>query len=78
MLWNKPGQQVTVFAEITDNTLKALRAILGPSQDGYHDTDDDDQPAPAGHPINTLWRPRWYHRGLLPGLEWAAGRDGPR
>jgi hypothetical protein len=39
MLWNKPGQQVTVFAEITDNTLKALRAILGPSQDGCHDTD---------------------------------------
>lgn len=35
ILSNKPGQQVTVFAEITEAT---LQAITDPSQDGYHDT----------------------------------------
>jgi hypothetical protein len=38
ILWNKPGQQVTVFAEITENTLQAIPAITDPGQDGYHDT----------------------------------------
>jgi hypothetical protein len=38
ILWNKPGQQVTVIIEITDATLRALPAILNPDQDGYHDT----------------------------------------
>jgi site-specific DNA recombinase len=40
ILWNKPGGQATVHAEITEATLKALPAILDPSQDGYHDTAD--------------------------------------
>ena len=38
ILWNKPGRQVTVFAEITENTLQALPGLTDPSQDGYHDT----------------------------------------
>jgi site-specific DNA recombinase len=38
ILWNKPGAQATVFAEITDTTLKALPGILNPGQDGYDDT----------------------------------------
>jgi site-specific DNA recombinase len=41
VLWNKPGQQATVHAEITDTTLQALPGILDPTQDGYHDTDPD-------------------------------------
>ena len=42
VLWNKPGQQATVFAEITDATLKALPDILNPGQDGYDDTSEQD------------------------------------
>ena len=38
ILWNTPGQQVTVFVEITENTLQAIPGITDPSQDGYHDT----------------------------------------
>jgi hypothetical protein len=38
ILWNKPGQQATVHAEITDATLRALPAILDPGRDGYDDT----------------------------------------
>ena len=38
ILWNKPGGQVTVFAEITEATLQAIPAITDPGQDGYHDT----------------------------------------
>jgi hypothetical protein len=30
ILWNKPGRQATVIAEITDATLRALPAILNP------------------------------------------------
>ena len=40
VLWNKPGRQATVHAEITDATLRALPGILNPGQDGYDDTDD--------------------------------------
>ena len=40
ILWNKPGRQVTVHAEITDATLQALPGILNPGQDGYDDTDN--------------------------------------
>lgn len=39
ILWNKPGSQATVHAEITETTLRAITAILDPTQDGYHDTD---------------------------------------
>jgi len=39
-LWNKPGRQATVFAEITEATLQALPGILDPGQDGYDDTAD--------------------------------------
>jgi site-specific DNA recombinase len=38
ILWNKPGRQATVHAEITDATLRALPALLNPGQDGYDDT----------------------------------------
>jgi len=47
ILWNKPGQQVTVFAEITENTLQAIPGITDPSRDGYHDTDTPDDPDDA-------------------------------
>ena len=40
VLWSKPGRQATVFAEITEATLKALPAILNPGQDGYDDTSE--------------------------------------
>ena len=40
VLWNKPGRQATVYAEITDATLQALPAILNPGQDGYDDTSE--------------------------------------
>jgi hypothetical protein len=62
ILWNKPGRQVTVHAEITDATLRALPGILNPAQDGYDDTDEnaageaesmeDLFEAPIVHPIN--------------------------
>jgi len=74
ILWNKPGQQVTVFAQITENTLQAIPGITDPSQDGYHDTSTGDtdpgQPAPmwdltnthrlgrAPHPLNSGLRPK--------------------
>jgi len=38
ILWNKPGGQVTVFAEITQATLQAIPSLTDPGQDGYHDT----------------------------------------
>ncbi len=47
ILWNKPGQQATVFAEITDATLQALPAILDPSRDGYDDTAEGAHGEPA-------------------------------
>jgi hypothetical protein len=47
ILWNKPANQATVRAVITDATLRALPAILNPGQDGYHDTAAT--PAGAGH-----------------------------
>jgi len=40
ILWNKPGGQVTVHAEVTGATLRALPALLNPGQDGYDDTAD--------------------------------------
>jgi hypothetical protein len=64
ILWNKPGQQATVHAEITEATLRALPALLNPSQDSYDDTSEHapDQPedmddlfeapiGPLNHPI---------------------------
>jgi hypothetical protein len=50
ILWNKPGEQVTMWAEITDTTLQTLTDLLDPTQPGYHDTDND--PA-AGDLVNT-------------------------
>src|SRR5271166_3226304 len=35
------GRQATVFAEITEATLKAVPGIVDPSRDGYDDTADD-------------------------------------
>jgi hypothetical protein len=64
VLWNKPGRQATVFAEITDATLRALPAILNPGQDGYDDTSEQDSgeraavedlfEAPIVHRINPI------------------------
>ena len=54
VLWNKPGQQATVFVEIIDAALKAVPGILDPSQDGYHNTDPDvGEPAPTWDLFNT-------------------------
>ena len=56
ILWNKPGHQVTVFAEITDSTLQAIPGITDPSQDVYHDTGpqtSNDAPVSMGHLNNT-------------------------
>jgi hypothetical protein len=57
ILWNKPGRQATVFAEITENTLQAIPGITDPGQDGYHDTDNTgtytDQPEPIWDLGNT-------------------------
>jgi site-specific DNA recombinase len=47
VLWNKPGNQVTVHAVLTDATLRAVLDILDPRQDGYLDTA---APAPANSP----------------------------
>jgi hypothetical protein len=52
VLWNKPGSQATVRAEITETTLQAVPGILDPGQDGYDDTGTG-QPVPMGHPANT-------------------------
>jgi hypothetical protein len=38
ILWNKPGNQTTVRAVLTDATVRAVPDILNLSQDGYHDT----------------------------------------
>jgi hypothetical protein len=34
-----------VFAEITENTLQAIPGLTDPSQDGYHDTSTEADPA---------------------------------
>ena len=60
ILWNKPGGQATVFAEITDATLKALPGILDPGRDGYDGMahKDPEDPGSVEHlfesPIRTL------------------------
>jgi site-specific DNA recombinase len=46
ILWNKPGRQATVHAEITEATLQALPGILNPAQDGYDDTSEHDPDQP--------------------------------
>ncbi len=60
ILWNKPGRQATVFAEITEATLQALPAILNPGQDGYDDTvgHDNGDTGPGEH----LFESRSRHR----------------
>ena len=68
ILWNKPGRQVTVFAEITDSTLQAIPGITDPGQDGYHDTSpqtSNDTPDPMGHLNNTARTGRAPH-SLVP------------
>ena len=40
VLWNKPARQATVYAEITETTLRALSGILDPDQDGCDDSAD--------------------------------------
>jgi site-specific DNA recombinase len=73
ILWNKPGSQATVHAEITEHTLHAALAILDPTQDGHHDTD---QHEPIGHLTNTPRVGRMSHpyvRFTLSG--WAGQRQ---
>ncbi len=65
VLWNKTDRQATVYAEITDDTLRAVPAILDPGQDGYHDTSpapSTDNPTPLGHLISTSRRVAMAHR----------------
>jgi DNA invertase Pin-like site-specific DNA recombinase len=72
VLWNKTGQQATVHAEITENTLQAVPGILDPDQDGYHDTTpatSTDTPAALGHLISTP-------RGIAMCHSWERRGDG--
>jgi hypothetical protein len=67
ILWNKPGQQVTVFAEITDSTLRAIPGITDRGQDGYHDTSpqtSNDTPVSMGHLNNTPRSSRESHTSV--------------
>jgi hypothetical protein len=43
ILWNEPGDQATVYAEIREHPL-GHPAILDPAQDGYHDTSTQARP----------------------------------
>ena len=38
-----------MYAEITDETLRAIPRILDPGQDGYHDTHNPDTLPAIGH-----------------------------
>ena len=54
-----------MFAEITENTLKAIPGILDPSQDGYHDTHPDPdavEPIFMGDLFNTPLTTTMPHR----------------
>ncbi len=75
VLWNKPGSQATVFAEITETTLQALPAILDPGQDGYHDTRTDDAPE-LGAPMWDLTNTDRAGRVPHPCTAGPAGREG--
>jgi hypothetical protein len=67
VVWNKPGNQVTVRAVITDATLQALPDILNPRQDGYHDTAPADSPLAAPCPgFHDHGRKAPYTRAFLP------------
>jgi hypothetical protein len=50
--WNKTDRQVTVHAEITEATLRAVQDILNPTRDGFTDTCPE-QTEPVGHSTNT-------------------------
>jgi hypothetical protein len=71
VLWNKPGSQATVRAEITETTLQAVPGILDPSQDGYHDTGTG-QPSPWGiwpTPLDAVEsHSHWFPGRLIPGI----------
>jgi hypothetical protein len=67
ILWNKPGQQVTTRAEISEATPQAVTAILDASQDGFDDTDPA-QPDPIGDLANTPRAIRWPD----PSVGWGA------
>ncbi len=60
VLWNKPGKQATVWAEITDATLRALPALLNPDQDGYDDTAEP--PPDQATDVEDLFEPPIVHR----------------
>jgi hypothetical protein len=61
ILWDRTGRQATVYAEITDATLRALPALLNPGLDGYADTaaagNDADQP----RSVEDLFEPPIIH-----------------
>jgi site-specific DNA recombinase len=76
VLWNKPGRQATVFAEITDATLQALPGLLDPGQDGYDDTADTSSEETAD--MEDLFEPpitgsMFHPAGWLGGLAVAGG-----
>ena len=75
ILWNKPGQQVAVFAEITENILQAIPGIADPGQDGYHDTSTDN---PGPGQLAPMWDLTNTHRvGTLPQpFHWQPGLRG--
>jgi hypothetical protein len=66
VLWNKPGRQAIVFAEITDATLRALPLFSTRVQDGHDDTSEQESgnlvvvedlfEAPIVHRINCITR----------------------
>ena len=79
ILWNKPGGQATVFAEITENTLQAIPGIIDPGQDGYHDTSTSPDETGPGQAA-PMWDLASTHRGgtvsqpCHPGARGRAGR----
>ena len=76
ILWNKPGRQATVFAEITEATLQALPGILDPGRDGYDDTADRDpgDPGSVEHLFEPPIRAVTAHDHFAPGREPARWR----
>jgi hypothetical protein len=78
-VWNKPGRQATVHAEITEATLQALPAILDPARTPTMTMPGSSQVHPP--PGRTCSSPLWWtctstgHPGAItrsPWLRWSA------
>jgi hypothetical protein len=73
ILTAETDRQVTVHAEITESTLRAVQDILDPTRDGFNDTcPDQPEPEPVGHLTNTPRAIRESHPLVAGG-----GRPGP-